>query len=47
MFNYVDFTVLELIHLHYSSAKSFLGCRDFDTDFVFAGTDAEPNNPEN
>lgn len=42
MFNHVDFTVLELIHLHCSSVKSLPACSGSGADFILAAPDAEP-----
>lgn len=45
MFDHVDFTVLELIHLHCSSVKSFPARSGSGADFILAAPDAEPAEP--
>lgn len=44
MFTHVDFTVLELIHVHCSSVKSFPARSSSGADFILAAPDADPRS---
>lgn len=44
MFTHVDFTVLELIHVHCSSVKSLPARSSSGADFILAAPDADPRS---